>query len=217
MTGAFLTALEKEIGELEEALRGDLRYARLTELRRVLDLYRSPSYPGVNVPSAVTAASEAPRVVRRRVSPEREKITDAAKDYLRERSEPVPTREIYEYLQMLGIDVPGEVPQNNLSAMLSNSSEFLSQGRSGWLLRAAVDPVDDDIFDDVAETVVADLSSWELNDLQPDLQKGEPIPSAIDARLLGIARARIHRELEPSEKRTLRSAFKRAVERSTPY
>lgn len=217
MAGQFVAALEKEIEELESALKADLRYVRLTELRRVLDLYRSPSYPSVNtVPLVPAVGSEAPRI-RRRVSPEREKILSAAKEYLGGKREPVPTREIYEHLQVLDIDVPGEVPQNNLSAMLSNSDEFLSQGRSGWLLREAVDPVDDDVFDDIAETVVADLASWELNELQGELQKGEHIPSAIDARLLGIARARIHRELGPDERRMLRGAFKKAVDRSVTH
>ena len=154
MATDFPTALRAEIAQLEAALEADVRYRRLRELRRVLDLYPAPQPPQAFAPVdrqaiealANWAHSGTNRAITRRASPERAKALDVAKLFLTNRSGPTPTREIYEHLVSLGISVPGEVPVNNLSAMLSNSSEFFSHGRSGWTLKGDDIPIPANVY-----------------------------------------------------------------------
>lgn len=68
-----------------------------------------------------------------RGSPERAAILAKAKALLAGRTEPTPTIDIFEEINQ-EIEIPGAVPKNNLSAMLSNSKDFTSHGRSGWTL-----------------------------------------------------------------------------------
>ena len=47
---------------------------------------------------------------------------------------PVRTSELLERLLARGIEVDGNKPLNNLSAILSYSKKYKSHGRSGWML-----------------------------------------------------------------------------------
>ena len=148
----FIKAVDDEIARIKAELEADLRYQRLRELRKVRALY-SPQRDHVTDSASNrtwTVETFRPDVFRKRTrSPERQRVIDAAKMYLSNRRGPVATREIFEHVRGLGIAIPGKDPLNNLSAMLSNSPEFVSQGREGWLLAGparsavlAIDPLD---------------------------------------------------------------------------
>lgn len=49
---------------------------------------------------------------------------------------PVPTRTIVEAVQRAGIEIRGLVPLNAVSALLSRSDDFVSNGRAGWTLKS---------------------------------------------------------------------------------
>lgn len=218
MANDFSTALRAEIAQLEASLEADVRFRRLRELRRVLDLYPAPQKSqGLFVESSPEALAHwvSNRVVSsRRASPERAKALDVAKLFLANRVGPTPTREIYEHLVSLGINIPGEVPVNNLSAMLSNSGEFFSNGRTGWTLRGEDSPIPDEVFRTVSEIILADLESEAVREIFAGMARHEGIPPDIDGRLLASVRADIRRDLQESEKRELRSVFREMVESS---
>ena len=121
----FLRTLEREIAELQAELDADPRFQKLERLRSVLPLYRGTQ-------------SDMPKVAATTINrPMRENRSEAlriAAMMLRSRADPVPTRDIYEYVVANGGEIGGKAPVNNLSAMLSNSDEFVSSGREGWTL-----------------------------------------------------------------------------------
>ena len=157
MTHELVAALEAEIDSLEAELREDIRFVRLQALRQALALYVDPNgaldriraanahvtHPG-NVARGPTFHSSAKsdlnpqgsgsRSAGRRTSLEKARALDAAAMLLRNRSGPVPTRDILEHLSDFGIDIGGSSPINNLSATLSNSDRFKPVGRAGWVL-----------------------------------------------------------------------------------
>lgn len=47
------------------------------------------------------------------------------------------TSEIYEALKQRGIEVPGKVPQNNVSAHLAHHKNMFVSSKDGWVLRSA--------------------------------------------------------------------------------
>ena len=52
---------------------------------------------------------------------------------LREAGQPMKIRPIFEALKKKGVEIPGKIPMNNLSAHLSRSSEFkLRPGYRWW-------------------------------------------------------------------------------------
>ena len=128
MAADFVSALAAEIDGLESQLAADPRYAKLRELKRVQALY---SAPAVNPPPRVRPTQP---TSGRSPSPERQAILDMAKTFMGDQSEPTPTSDLYELLTAAGVQIPGTSPKNNLSAMLSNSPEFRSHGRSGWTI-----------------------------------------------------------------------------------
>lgn len=170
MAQDFSIALRAEIAELESALSADLRYKRLQELRRVLALYPPPppqramfaggGEPEVSFGTFVTRTQSG-----RKTSPERAKALEVAKMFLANRVGPTPTRDIYDHIISLGLSIQGEVPVNNLSAMLSNSEDFLSHGRVGWTLRGKDDLIPDSVLRDTCELVLAELSSERIREI----------------------------------------------------
>lgn len=151
----------------------------------------------------------------RQASPEREKALQAARLLISNRAGPVPTREVLEHLESIGIQVGGENPLNNLSAMLSNSEQFTSHGRSGWTLRSEdpeLVPIEASFYDQVAEEVLSDFEIDVIRSLGDS--HAREIPSDIDGRLLAIARDRVGRQLSTDERKLLREAFRRNVPRA---
>jgi hypothetical protein len=139
---SFETALDAEIGELQKQLAADPRYIKLQELKRVRHLYgggvqlNGVAGMGTTGPAAVPITAPAPAENRsgRKPSPERVKALLVAKEFLRDKKEPTRTADILAYIRGAGIQLGGNDPQNNLSAMLYHSEDFRSRGRAGWVL-----------------------------------------------------------------------------------
>lgn len=158
---SFVAALKTEIANLEAELERSLPYIRLQEARRMLALYeddrtvsvkrQGPQYENLAEQIADfanrLATPKTSPFTSRRGSPERAKALEAARLFLVNRTgEPTTTAAIFEHVAGLGIEIGGKDPQNNLSAMLSNSPIFQSHGRSGWTLASPTQTilVDDD-------------------------------------------------------------------------
>jgi hypothetical protein len=135
MESPFIGALKAEISALEDELSRDPRFAKLSQLKGVLSLYLCETVeikPRIN---AVPQNGESnPKKIARATSPRRAKLFEAARLLLRNKRGMVTTREILEHIQSLELEVPGSQPLNNLSAMFSNSPDFVSHGRAGWTL-----------------------------------------------------------------------------------
>lgn len=144
---SFETALDAEIGELQKQLAADPRYIKLQELRRVRHLYGGVAHfngvAGVAttgpVAAAVTTPATAPPTATenrsgRKPSPERVKALLIAKEFLRDKTGPTRTADILACIRDAGVQLGGNDPQNNLSAMLYHSNDFRSRGRAGWIL-----------------------------------------------------------------------------------
>lgn len=144
MGSELLAAIEAEIEAIEAELAADVRFARLRALRDLRKLYRSsdqnagpvgPPSSSIDAWGAGANGPSAPRTVNRKIAPHRSQAVDAIVMHLKNRSGPVPTKDLLEHIVSLGIDVGGSNPLNNLSAILSNSNLFASNGRVGWTLK----------------------------------------------------------------------------------
>jgi len=134
VSGSFVEALAAEIDGIEAELSADPRFIKLNELKRLRELYsQENARTEVNVLQRLKFPTPARAYGGRTPSPERQGILDAAKAYLVGRNHPTPTSEIYDAIRG-SVNIPGTNPKNNLSAMLSNSTEFQSHGRVGWTL-----------------------------------------------------------------------------------
>lgn len=210
----FLAALKDEIGGIEAQLRVDPRFRKLESLRSVLALYEEG---GMAEGPQEVAAQEvaATRTVTRVPSEGRVKALELARLFLRNRVGPTPTRDIYDHIMANGGDIGGKDPVSNLSAMLSNSGEFLSNGRAGWTLAPedGQEPVSDSVYENVAENVLADLTTEQLQDTYNFVETNRKVPQDIDGHLLGEARERVGRFLTDKESATLRGVFAKVLER----
>jgi hypothetical protein len=145
---AVVHALDTEIAQIEAdiAQNPDPRVKRLDHLRAVRQHYMDGSTMAAMKPVPWFERPGEGLVIRqtgRRPSPERIRILNAAHEYLQTAPDPVKTSILLAHIEGLGIKVPGEVPANNLSAMLSNDPRFSSYGgRRGWWLRALEPPTD---------------------------------------------------------------------------
>ena len=146
MASNFASALAAEIEGLERQLDADPRFAKLRELKRIQAMY--PPTAGSSDPclSPPPARTRQPTSSGRSASPERQAILRDAKAVIAGRTTPTPTSEIYDMLMALSVRIPGAAPKNNLSAMLSNSDEFKSHGRSGWTLAAETPEASGDLL-----------------------------------------------------------------------
>jgi len=167
----FLAALISEISGLETLLEQDVRYVRLREARKLLSLYTESESDAVRG-----------RPTGRTRSPEREQIISIAKEFIAERPTPTPTRDVLEYLLSRGVKIPGASPQNNLSAMLSNSSDFKTHGRAGWTLapteaeeeslRTKIESILRAVANANAESVKPIVAIWDKSKLiSPEVEK----------------------------------------------
>ena len=141
MSADFVTALDAEIATLEAELRADPRYQKISELRRVRDLYKGTGGGAFTPRVFQQTATQRPKRARSEL---RQQILDAAEEMLRGRTEPTTTAENYD-VDNQDIDIPGQKPRNNLSAMLSNSPRFRSHGRDGWTLASETSEAPDDL------------------------------------------------------------------------
>jgi len=132
----FVKALDGEIASLEASLKNSPIYQKLQDLKRIRGLYAGGSASSASTsgsPQNTQANFGVASARRGGNSAERQRILLDAAQYIRGRSHPTPTSEIFEHLTIL-YEIPGKQPKNNLSAMLSNSETFKAHGRSGWTL-----------------------------------------------------------------------------------
>jgi hypothetical protein len=129
----FLPSLDAEIDRLEKAIEAIPEVVKLRELRRIRALYSTTEQVLSSI--QIIAKVEATQAGRR-MSPERQR----ALDYIAQRlgadlAGPVRTSAILGMLTDVGIEIGGNDPLNNLSALLSTSGRFVAHGRSGWTLK----------------------------------------------------------------------------------
>lgn len=199
----FFEALQREIEGIERELDADPRYIKLKSLKQVLSLYDSTGVARERV-----VAPEIPRTVTRQQSEGRAKAIELAELYLRNRNGPTATRDIYNHIEMHGGEIGGKDPVNNLSAMLSNSELFQSNGRAGWTLATKNGPpITDEQYQNAVDSILADLDSGELLDANSYNQENHRIPENIDRKLLTEARKIISRHLTSVEMSKLREYF----------
>ena len=120
-----------------------------------------------------------------------------SKRFLGGKIAPTTTRNASPILKSEGITYPGESPLNNLSAALSNASEFVSHGRAGWTLaEIELKRLINDITDEMDPRVGLELAnSWAAS---------HNIPQEIDGKLLAAAREQLQRDLGERERASLR-------------
>lgn len=161
MTSQFLTSLRAEISALEADLHRDPRYLKLRSLQDVLRLYEAGAVSKLE-PENVDSGRETPREpsrvpkesLGRQPSEARVKAVALSADFIRGRTSPTPTRELYSMLVEHGVEIGGKEPVSNLSAILSKTEGFKSIGRSGWLLE--VDQSDEQPSTEVSAVVAAE-------------------------------------------------------------
>jgi hypothetical protein len=142
MSSHFVQSLRAEIAAIERELE---RYPLFLKFRRLQDLL--PLYEAQDVaakegsgPSSEVAAnivhtlrSQQPSPPVRQASDARKSAEAIAREVLRGRTTPTPTRELHQVLVERGIEIGGKNPISNLSAILSKNVDFIAVGRSGWL------------------------------------------------------------------------------------
>jgi len=146
---AQLEAMERELLAEANLSRKVQAYLHLQAAKRLLVAAggeigkRSPPFApsdddGWSMPRGISPARGVGKI-NRPVDPDRVKVLEHARNLIRGRAAPTKTAEIYDNLpEDIRSGIRGEAPKSNLSAMLHNSSAFISHGRAGWTLAPAV-------------------------------------------------------------------------------
>ncbi len=142
MSADLLAAMAKEVEALRAELAEDPRYLKLRHLEALTSLYRGD--PDQPVFAHTSSAQPQFKPSTRKTNPERARAIEAATLLVRNRIGPVSTIDVLDHLSSMGISIGGVEPRNNLSAMLSNSGLFTSNGRKGWTIRKEGDPAEKD-------------------------------------------------------------------------
>lgn len=146
-----LAAIKEEIAAIRDDMlkNPDPRQAKLSALETMQAQYERTMFGGAeavlrNVERAATqnglisigqiAQAVANRGGTRAKSSETRRILQAARDLITIHGKPIPNKELVLALRDQGIEVKGQSPANSLSAILSNSDDFVSGGRGGWSL-----------------------------------------------------------------------------------
>ncbi len=133
MADNFISMMRREIADLEAALAENPTFRKIQALKAAIQ-----EYEGEGGFAPATEPKKRAKASPRKRSEQREKALLFAKNMLKGLSTPTPTRDIFAAMEEAGLSLPGNDPANNLSAMLSNSQDFESLGRSGWVLAEAV-------------------------------------------------------------------------------
>jgi|GEM_PF-6596743 hypothetical protein len=116
---------------------------RLEAVQTVIKAYGGTPVTEKKIASPAPAAGEQQqpetdgghRTAHRRPNERTTQIRNIARDYIASQNgSPVPTRELLPVIERHGIDVGGKDKNSTLSALLSYSDEFESNGRAGWTL-----------------------------------------------------------------------------------
>lgn len=142
MSDGFIKALNAEISEVEGKLAADPLYIRLLKLRDLRRHYAPAADSAAQQGASYKMAAEPGTVslvggsvtfrVGRKVSPEREQATRYAREFIEGRMEPTRMDDIYNHIVSKGVQIGGQDPKSNLSAMLSKTDGFVAHGRIGW-------------------------------------------------------------------------------------
>src|SRR5437016_2223851 len=137
-----LANLRKEIGDLEERLAAAReRAGKITVFLEMAQIYGANGESAPTHPDAPSPAGEAADTAPLRFldglakSAAREVIA-----ILRERGQPVQTKELLAALGARGIEIAGQNPVSNLSGYLSRSPELMPDRAVGWSLREWPEP-----------------------------------------------------------------------------
>lgn len=88
----------------------------------------------INDSGASEPGAAAPRS-RKETSAIREAMVEDIRNYLKGRTGPMRTSDIFEFITQAGYELGGNDPKNNLSAILSRTKDvFVSNGHAGWTL-----------------------------------------------------------------------------------
>jgi len=142
MKDRVLLAIDEEMALLKADIEKhpDPRYAKLKRLQDARVQYVGgegdlPMPSNRTPPTNRFYGGGTPVMSRRAKSPATLSILQAIREISETEGRPMGATELFRRLEAKGITVPGTVPANNLSAMLSNSDDFQSHGRGhGWSL-----------------------------------------------------------------------------------
>lgn len=214
MASEFVFHLEKAIETLEADLKTNPDFVLWQSLGKTLDDHRNrfARAPAPSVERKTDHLAPVKSLADRETGEiGTKKIREVVADWIKGRSEPTPTREIFDYLNEIKLSIPGENPFNNLSAILSNSKAFVSYGRSGWRMAS-------DIQRELQKELdVASISFNSLTQEQTDivrkLRDSEAIPPDIDKLILQIGREVFKRHMIDDEAQSIRSKVRELVAR----
>lgn len=139
----FVDVLTAEIAALEEKLHKDPTYVRLQAAKELLSTYGSNTEVSLRAVSTkvVVGRPEVRSGTRPLASGMSGQIASAVREYLADKTDPVPTREIMDMLLQRGIEITGSNPQNTVSSILSKSEDIQANGRAGWTLKRNDPPI----------------------------------------------------------------------------
>lgn len=206
MNDTITRQLEAELAALRAQLEELDIVKDIQALERIIRRMRGE---GSRSQSSATSEKSAPQ--GRQEASTSVAMKNAAERFLSEQSGPIQTKEIWDALAAQGIHVPGDNPQNNLSAHMSRDPRFVSLGREGWVLATSI-VADDNRAKEVGESFANSLPSTKVDEINRLLEWADDVPAEMDRALLGFARSEVGRNLMESEKRALRSGFKEAMQ-----
>lgn len=170
MSDEICRTLDTEIASLQGELEQSVTYKKLIKAKELLSLYEHHRAPPIALTKDPKDAAPAPPTHTNRSREEtaivKRRILKAVDQYFDQSNGPLKSAAIYAAIQRSGLPIPGKTPKNNLSAMLSNSTEFVST-RDGWVRAGSdLDPTNADTGDKVTEASDA-LTSEASNREEP--------------------------------------------------
>lgn len=148
-----LEAVRREIAQLEAKLRN----AKDREVKISHYIEMSELYGGERATDSLGSETSQRQ---RRTSSATSNVNDAVTaciNYLREVKHPVKTKDLLKMLQDRGIDVGGQNPVTNLSAMLSRSEGLQADRTVGWSLCEASQKDDEEPIELESEKIESDF------------------------------------------------------------
>ena len=211
MSDKVTKALLDELSLLREKLEKTELYKEIQILERMISRRQShdDSASGDHVISATLLTGS---VAAARTTPIPQ-VKSRVKAILRGAKLPIPIKEIYSNLLAEGVIVPGDSPQNNLSAHMSRDDAFVSWGRSGWTLANEVTP-SIEIIQHAVIGYLAEIGEEECQMLcEAVVERGEPVPGEVELALEAKLRNQLSRRLVEAERNEIGNLLRAALQR----
>lgn len=193
MPDDFVAAAKAELARLESSLSADTRFLRWRQLDRTLQLYELTT-PEMDSQGKGSLLGRPP-------SPDKERILrHVARMLFRREPEPVATKDLLNSLLNAGFEIEGTNQINSLSAMLSNSRQFVSRGRSGWVLVSSR-------LKSVAKNLLREIPQQALKQMSNEFQQTSMLDATVQTVLKDNAKIDIGRDLDVDEERFLQGEF----------